>query len=1486
MKKIIIYYILFVYSLTIQAQITGSIIQPTNCTSTNGAINLIVKGGRPPYSFSWSNGASTADLTNLSFGEYCVIVSDAFCCEASTCFDVQPAVSPSDEKPYIKEIEIVFRGVTIYKGGWVLDASGCVRFNDIIARKAYNYASPNDKFDVIVTFNKPMNSSSSLLLSQNGVLGAAKITNAPNNTIFRFSQVALQKGSFVIGGTNVTDLAGNLMINMPKTTSDCVKIPTKTCIGWSNPDNIADGSEDNYDLHCPIIILTVGASISHVTSCNPPNGEIKFSSFSTLPKVAITSTFELLKQNQQGGHTFIKNLDITSSNPPVATGLAQGLYLVSVTDNNTGCKTESSLMSVELRIPEIKTEFQNIERPCNGQNNGQLKIVINQPITGNFSFKWSNSPAVDVGRESVRSNLAEGTYSVIITGTNGCTKEVSYTLTSASTTPIAVNVDMLRPCKNEKNGRIAVHATGGGGAYTFQWFSMTPGGTGNNNIREELAEGIYTFVVTDKCGQTLNGTYDLRYPLLANQITTQGLCSAATFTANPSQGNLPYKFLWSNDATTQIASNFSQAVCVTVTDANDCTVSTCIAPSTITPSFEIITSDPCQADQSGIIEIKIHNPNLQSVSVNVLGIPQAIPPISAIMTVKLTNLSDGLYPITVNVGGCQLSTTKSLVKIPTIKKLNKNASSFSDRSCIYDEFCGNTLITTKRHEESGKVEDFSDPNALGSLRCRYRVLCPNLENGGDDESIGAKSALLKVARHAEIEAIANKILESDPQNQNALRYLSGAAAFGYSPCDRVSYCPINLRVWMHSSITPVKEEQIAGTDCTRYKCKAGLLDFTPLGAIFLKRTFTVCKSSVNLPPGYIYNPQITNCNPNSFNVYQLILWRKDLEKITGFSGSSLDLFLKNVEGNADLFLKSKCAKVIACVNTFEMLFSDISFVNCYENQIPPVLVANLSPCIPNATGDRVLCGKFVKGCPTCGTSFDYHINIFTKDFAWYKKRPLKDPNDNGFYVISGKYKNTKFGKLAYFYDEEGYISPKGVFYNTEQSYLCDYDPNFYDNSNLMPLDSIKFALVDATRSESVDITEHDKGKSYFINFANLDTEIEWSTLISSTIGLNIKDVKKNQDKIEICGTFEGELRYNGIRVKNLDQLSAFTFSINSENVITNMNFMENIDEHKTISFYNSPTGGWGIAAYSKTNNIRINSFSHEVNTDELLLFDGILRKITTGIGVKAISIAQSGQNNEVAIACKGAGDVILNGITYRINPNQLLILSINENGEKKWKNVLEYANDVDENIDIVYNDDNQLYLGATFENNILINSNRITATGGNDIAIFKFNSDGNIASYKNYGSLDDENVSKLFYNKGVLYFGGEQSGETQERIIGKKHFLKFSENSSDAYMSFVLETDFDEILNSSIIAKTTFEAQIQPNPFDNNIYINIKCLDNCSYNIKLFNIFGRELWQSNFDAAKGENLFRIDKDNLLSGAYLVEIIDSEGKKKVLKAIKN
>ena len=54
-----------------------SITTTSNLNSNNGAIDISVLGGVPPYSYEWSNGAATQDIAGLELGWYTVLVTDS-----------------------------------------------------------------------------------------------------------------------------------------------------------------------------------------------------------------------------------------------------------------------------------------------------------------------------------------------------------------------------------------------------------------------------------------------------------------------------------------------------------------------------------------------------------------------------------------------------------------------------------------------------------------------------------------------------------------------------------------------------------------------------------------------------------------------------------------------------------------------------------------------------------------------------------------------------------------------------------------------------------------------------------------------------------------------------------------------------------------------------------------------------------------------------------------------------------------------------------------------------------------------------------------------------------------------------------------------------------------------------------------------------------------------------------------------------------------
>ena len=60
----------------------GSAVNPTCFGVNNGSLDLSVSGGTAPYSYAWSNGATTSSNNNLAPGSYYFTVTDAHFCDA------------------------------------------------------------------------------------------------------------------------------------------------------------------------------------------------------------------------------------------------------------------------------------------------------------------------------------------------------------------------------------------------------------------------------------------------------------------------------------------------------------------------------------------------------------------------------------------------------------------------------------------------------------------------------------------------------------------------------------------------------------------------------------------------------------------------------------------------------------------------------------------------------------------------------------------------------------------------------------------------------------------------------------------------------------------------------------------------------------------------------------------------------------------------------------------------------------------------------------------------------------------------------------------------------------------------------------------------------------------------------------------------------------------------------------------------------------
>ncbi len=90
---------------TALAVASSSIINDTN-NNNAGAINLVTEGGVGTYTYSWSNGEKTEDISGLGAGEYFVTITDDNGCEKKFGPFVVQNVSGVDESAYLNHFKV------------------------------------------------------------------------------------------------------------------------------------------------------------------------------------------------------------------------------------------------------------------------------------------------------------------------------------------------------------------------------------------------------------------------------------------------------------------------------------------------------------------------------------------------------------------------------------------------------------------------------------------------------------------------------------------------------------------------------------------------------------------------------------------------------------------------------------------------------------------------------------------------------------------------------------------------------------------------------------------------------------------------------------------------------------------------------------------------------------------------------------------------------------------------------------------------------------------------------------------------------------------------------------------------------------------------------------------------------------------------------------------------------------------------------------
>jgi gliding motility-associated-like protein len=621
--------------------IPGSITNVTCNGGNNGSVDITPAGGTPGYTYLWSNGAVTQDISALTAGVYSVTITDANLCPQNASFTVNEPAAISIPGVIthnicnggnIGSIDITPAGGTgaytyLWSNGAVTqDISALTAGTYSVTVKDANLCSQNASFTVNEPTAISISGNVTDLSCNGGNNGAVDITPAGGTGAYTYlwsnGAVTQDIAGLTAGIYSVTVKDANLcskntsftvnqpsLISVPGTTVDV------SCNGGSNGSidiTPAGGTPaytylwNNGAVSQDIAGLVAGIYSVTVTDANLCSKNVSFTI--NQPAAALSVPGTTVDVSCNGGSN--GSIDITPAGGTVPytylwsngaitqdiSALAAGIYSVTVTDFKSCTKNVSFTINQPAAITVPGT---TVNVSCNGGSNGSIDIT---PAGGTvpYTYLWSNGPVTqDI------SALAAGVYSVTVTDAKSCTKNVSFTITqpAAITIPgVKVNVS----CNGGNNGSIDITPAGGTPGYTYLW--------SNGAVTQDIAgltTGTYTVTVKDAnlCSQNASFTITQPAALSVPGTTLNVSCNGGnngSVDITPAGGTAPYTYLWSNGQVTQDISALTAGIySVTVTDANGCTKNvsfTITQPAIITvPGTTVDVS--CNGGSNGSVDI-------------------------------------------------------------------------------------------------------------------------------------------------------------------------------------------------------------------------------------------------------------------------------------------------------------------------------------------------------------------------------------------------------------------------------------------------------------------------------------------------------------------------------------------------------------------------------------------------------------------------------------------------------------------------------------------------------------------------------------------------------------------------------------------------------------------------------------------------------------------------------------------------------------------
>ncbi|MEO5675098.1 MAG: T9SS type A sorting domain-containing protein, partial [Chitinophagales bacterium] len=599
--------------LTVSLSATGS-----TCGMSNGSINATPSGGTTPYSYSWSNGATTQDINGLSGGTYTITVMDANGCSAMKSISVSQTTAIALSETHTN---VLCNG----------DANGSIDLTVAGAVAPYSYSWSNGAntqdisgltagtYTVTVNDQSVCSASLSVTITQPGAISISQTITSPlcngdNN-----------------GAVDVTVTGGS----------------TPYSYSWSNGAITHD-------------LTGIGAG-SYTVTVTDNNGCSKNKTISVSEPAVLSATETHMDVTTNGGSDGSINVTVSGGTTPYSynwsngassqdlNNLSAGTYSLTVTDAH-GC-TASLIVIINEPGCNLSLSTTKTNVSCAGANDGSIDLTVSGG-TAPYTYSWSDGASTQD-----RNNLGAGTYTVTVNDAGNCSNTTSATITEPM--PLIASETHTNVTTNGgSDGSIDVTVTGGTTPYTYTWSN----GTSTQDLNN-LTAGTYILTITDAHGCKTSLSVTITEPgnacnLVVTTTHTEVSCagnSDGTIALNVMNAQEPVTYTWSDGGpnsairTDLSAGNYD----VVITDANGCSANASITIGVISvPAVSIESYDSGTECDMGKISFMISEGEAPyTIQLYQDGMPYGTPVITSDPEYAFTDLGNGEYYASVYSSG-------------------------------------------------------------------------------------------------------------------------------------------------------------------------------------------------------------------------------------------------------------------------------------------------------------------------------------------------------------------------------------------------------------------------------------------------------------------------------------------------------------------------------------------------------------------------------------------------------------------------------------------------------------------------------------------------------------------------------------------------------------------------------------------------------------------------------------------------------------------